>query len=141
MRYIINPVIRSNRIVHPRETPKNNRKLQVKLGQIVYYIIRRTTVLPYRVVGIDDEFDSMRRYFPSKIVRCKYHIKYDLQPLIKKNGVWQAKIWHNQQRYYFQRGKEEINQRIWKNGWIGHGVDMNEFYLTWAEANFNKMYY
>jgi hypothetical protein len=128
------PVVMSKRVAAPRKIYKNIRKLQAIPGQIVY-ITQRGKVHPMRVLCIDDCYIwSTGAKWEN---RKGYMIYYDLQPLVKINGVWRAKrLLANHRRSHWRIW----NNRIWQDGWIGHAVDMGEFFHTCAEANWILMY-
>lgn len=126
------PVVMSKRIAAARSTYKNRRKVQAVPGQIVYVVRSRGRVVPMRILAIDD----------CAVWACKdwrtrrnYMIYYDLQPLTRRSGEWRAKPWQQTQGL----GWREWNRRLWDSGWIGHAIDMDEFCLTCAEANWVRL--
>lgn len=127
------PVLLTNRIAKARRCPRNIRKLQVKLGDIVYYVGGRGPIKPMRVQQIDDCALWRRRgpYRPSS----GYMIYYDLQPLIKTLTGWRAKPFRRGYMAKSSNNWMSYNNVLWGSGWIGHAVDMDQFGLTCAEAN------
>ena len=62
-------------------------------------------------------------------------IYYDLQPLIKHNGKWIKKSFVSLNI----KDAMKYNIKLWDSGFIGHGVDMDQFSLTYAEAKWERM--
>lgn len=131
------PVVMTKRVACPRRSYRNNRKLQAIPGQIVY-ITRGKRAIPMRVICIDDCYIwSTGAKWQD---RSGYIIYYDLQPLTKATGEWRARRYQSKSR---ATGWREHNNRICKQGWIGHAIDMDEFFHTCAEANwslYNRIY-
>jgi len=126
------PVVLSKRIAACRSTYRNRRKIQAIPGQIVY-VSGRHGVVPMRVLTIDDCYIwSTGAKWQN---RKGYMIYYDLQPLTKRTGQWRAKPLKMRPRM----GWRNHNNRLWREGWIGHAIDMDEFCLTCAEANWSRM--
>ena len=126
-------VVMTKRVASPRKTYKNQRKLQAVPGQIVY-ITQYGKVRPMRVICIDYCYiwSSGAKWQNRK----GYMIYYDLQPLIKINGEWRAK---RLLASHHRRHWRAHNNYLWNEGWIGHAVDMGEFFHTCAEANWILM--
>lgn len=127
------PVILSKRIVAPRAIYTNNRKRQVKLGQIVY-VTQGKKVVPMRVIFIDDCSLWSKSNWKDRTNFCIY---YDLQPLMKTHDGWKAKPWV---RFPIHRKWSRKNKSKIHSGWIGHSLDMGSFNLTSAEANWCKLF-
>lgn len=127
----------SKRVAKARRCPRNIRKHQVKIGQIVYYHGGRG-VVPMRVFGIDDcsLWSKSFKVTGTTTNRNDFMIYYDLQPLTEKYGKWRAVDYKDRPRNW-----KDHNARLWDNGWIGHAVDMDQFCLTYAEAKWAIMHY
>lgn len=127
------PVVLSKRVAACRRTYKNRRKLQAIPGQIVYIISNcGKKVIPMRILAIDDCAVWACRDWKT---RGDFMIYYDLQPLTRSREEWRAKPWRQTQGL----GWQQWNKRLRDSGWIGHAIDMDEFYLTSAEANWSRM--
>lgn len=127
------PVVLSKRIAACRSTYRNRRKIQAIPGQIVYVVGKGgKQVIPMRVLAIDDCAIWACHDWKT---RRNYMIYYDLQPLTRRSGEWRAKSWWQTQGL----GWQQWNKRLWDSGWIGHAIDMDEFYLTSAEANWMRL--
>jgi len=126
------------RIVKARGCPDNRRKIQVKLGQIVYYHNGRK-IIPMRVFCIDDcsLWSKSFSVAGTKTNRKDFMIYYDLQPLTKKHGRWRALPYRQRTNLNWLKH----NRQLWNNNWIGHSVDMDQFALTYAEAQWMRMWY
>ena len=132
----------STRIVKERKMPRNRRKHQARVGDIVYYMnvhayrnVRRVA-RPMRVMAIDDcsLWSSSFEVNGTKTNRNGFMIYYDLQPLIQINGIWKPKSFSRIHHYVGGENWKKHNESIWKSGWIGHAVDMDEFSHTYGEA-------
>lgn len=130
----------SKRIARPRKPPRNRRKHEAKLNDIVYYMnvhayrnVRRVA-RPMRVMAIDDcsLWSSSFEVKGTTTNRNNFMIYYDLQPLIQINGIWKPKPFRPIRHYKSDWMKH--NRFIWNSGWIGHAVDMDEFTHTYSEA-------
>jgi hypothetical protein len=97
------------------------------------YVIRNGYVQPMRVVVVDDCFVWSKGAKWQE--RKGYMIYYDLQPLVYKMGKWYAQPYRAQAR----KSWREYNKWLIKSGWVGHSLDMSEFALTCAEANWMLM--
>lgn len=126
----------SKRMATPRSTYRNIRKIQARPGQIVYYTTN-SGVRPMRVLHIDDcsRWSSLATYKN----RRNYMIYYDLQPLVKTTNGYKPKPYSPVIRTKANMYWSTYNKRIWNSGWIGHAIDMDQFCLTWAEANHARL--
>ena len=124
----------TKRVAACRHTPTNFRKLQVKLGQVVY-VTRRGKVYPMRVLEIEDCADWACKTYQN---RGNYMIYYSLQPMRKVQGVWRATPLRPIRTRANQTWQAH-NARLRAHGWLGHSVDMDDFFITHAEARWYQM--
>lgn len=121
------PIVLSKRVAPTRASYQNRRKLQAIPGQIVY-VPYGQQIIPMRVLCIDDcAVWSKNATWKN---RREFYIYYDLQPLKKTATGWRAIPYYP----YRSIRNNKINA-----GWIGHAVNMDDFCLTSAEANWRRL--
>jgi hypothetical protein len=134
---MIQPIF-SNRITRCRDLPTNIRKVQVKIGQIVYY-----NDLPMCITEIVDyayqNSKSSYKIDGYKSNASDFLIYYHLAPLVKNlNGSWRKKKFRGM--CFSSMIRKCLFLKINK-GFLFRDVSIGEFCLTHAESKWAYMRY